>query len=622
MKKLIYLCLMLVMVTSVIAQTKLSSMTRNYLMQQEDARFLNEQVSLFPIRSVANQEMIPAFVCFHDGVDTYLLESYGVIVESEFTNVATALIPATTIEALSEEPSIRYIEIAQKVYTKMNAARDLSNVSFVHYGYSPLPQAYTGRGVIVGMVDFGLQYDHINFYDNDGTLRLKRVWNQNVSGNAPEGFTTGSELTTQSEMETQRFDYRYDGTGHATHVLGIAAGSDKNNNNQYYGIATEADLAAVSFNGNDQSSTSILNGVQYLMQYADEVDKPIVINLSVGMHTGPHDGTSTFDVVCDELQGPGRLIVGAAGNEGGDQLHISKDFSPTDTVLQSFINFFYSSQRYSNIDIWGSEGTDYDVQLVVYDNATKSIVSASDTFNASTTASERIRGLSGVSGTINIATGISALNNKANTSFSISLNTLNSGYHLGLIIMADSGTVHAWTENYYSNFSSRYTNGWTMGNSNNSVGEMGGSGKRIISVGSYTSNAKSGYYQNYLDISTFSSKGPTADGRLKPDITAPGAVVVSSIPALSSVISSADIAHTNKVNGTDYYYGYMQGTSMASPYVAGSLALWLQGDPTLTPEDVRRIMDATSIRDSYTGTNLPNNTWGRGKFDAYAGPCL
>ena len=108
MKKLIYLCLMLVMVTSVIAQTKLSSMTRNYLMQQEDARFLNEQVSLFPTRSVANQEMIPAFVCFHDGVDTYLLESYGVIVESEFTNVATALIPATTIEALSEEPSIRY----------------------------------------------------------------------------------------------------------------------------------------------------------------------------------------------------------------------------------------------------------------------------------------------------------------------------------------------------------------------------------------------------------------------------------------------------------------------------------------------------------------------------------
>ena len=565
--------------------------------------------------------MISAFVHFTDGIDVSLLEAYDAIVESKFSTIVTALIPADQIEALSEEPSIKYIEMGQQVFTKMNVARNYTHVTSVHNGQAPLMQAFTGAGTLVGVIDCGFQYNHANFYDNNGNLRIKRVWNQNGSGTPPDGYAIGNELKTQSDLEYAAYDIRSNSTGgHGAHVLGIAAGADKNNGNDFYGVATEADIALVSFASASVAnfSTNVLNGINYLFDYADEVNKPMVINLSLGMHTGPHDGTSSFDIASDELQGPGRIIVGAAGNEGADQLHISKEFNDTDTVLKSFVNFFSTTYRIGNVDIWGSENMKYSVQLVLYERSSKDIKASSLIYPADSTASYTVR-LTGASGSIKVSTGINPLNNKPNTYIDYSINSINTGNFIGIIIRSDSGTVHAWADNNYSSLHSQYQVGWTMGNNESSMGEIGGTGNRIITVGSYTTKARTGYGQTLNQISTFSSKGPTADGRIKPDITAPGAVIASSLPNLSVIVNSADIEKTNYVNGTNHYYGYMQGTSMATPHVTGVIALWLQGDPTLTPERIREIMDETSLIDSYTGADIPNNTWGRGKLDAYTG---
>ncbi|MGC3977721.1 MAG: S8/S53 family peptidase [Paludibacteraceae bacterium] len=223
------------------------------------------------------------------------------------------------------------------------------------------------------------------------------------------------------------------------------------------------------------------------------------------------------------------------------------------------------------------------------------------------------------------------LNNKPNAYVYADLTKLSSGYSVGVIITASDGsTVHGWADDYYSYFDGNSVSGWVSGDSKYSMGEIGGTGKRIISVGAYTSSSSytdinNGTYsmgETQNKLASFSSKGPTVDNRIKPEITAPGTVIVSSF---SSAVLNSDygdyFVKKNTVNGVNYYYGAMQGTSMASPFATGVLALWLEAKNDLTPEQVRTVLQTSSIADSYTGT-IPsggNTTWGNGKIDAWAG---
>jgi subtilisin family serine protease len=120
-------------------------------------------------------------------------------------------------------------------------------------------------------------------------------------------------------------------------------------------------------------------------------------------------------------------------------------------------------------------------------------------------------------------------------------------------------------------------------------------------------------------IASFSSKGPTADGRFKPDITAPGNVIVSSVSRFDSNYTSTSVETvsglTDSIN--NWYFAAMQGTSMSSPMVAGIIALWLQAKPNLTVAQIKTILQNNSITAGLG--SLPNNTWGSGKIDAYAG---
>jgi hypothetical protein len=209
------------------------------------------------------------------------------------------------------------------------------------------------------------------------------------------------------------------------------------------------------------------------------------------------------------------------------------------------------------------------------------------------------------------------------------MNNLPNGYYVGFKITSPtSNTINGWTDGTYSEFSSQGVSDWTSGNSNSSAGEIGGSGKRIISVGAFTSKNQ---YTNIsgnsygtgeaLDrICDFSSKGPTGDGRIKPDIAAPGSIITASYQSTNNIDRSR-LVFQNSINGNTYNYGIMQGTSMSSPFVAGVVALWLQIKPDLTPEQIKDIFVNASKTDNYTGTISAegNNTWGHGKIDAFNG---
>ncbi|RLD24312.1 MAG: hypothetical protein DRI54_06280, partial [Bacteroidetes bacterium] len=166
------------------------------------------------------------------------------------------------------------------------------------------------------------------------------------------------------------------------------------------------------------------------------------------------------------------------------------------------------------------------------------------------------------------------------------------------------------------------------GNTNSTMGEIGGTGNSMISVGAFTSknnyfdfqgnNHDIPFYANLDEIAPFSSLGPTADGRKKPDITAPGNVIVSSVNSFDGNYHGNSPEVVTNVNDGNIFWWFatMQGTSMSSPMVAGIIALWLEANPNLTPDEIKDFMQDNAITDSYTG-GVPNNTWGYGKIDAY-----
>ncbi len=618
------------------AQEKMSAPTLNFLQrfQSTAPAHCASLKSVFAIQEKEDTTWASAYLHLVDENDLTGLDENDVIIRAQYGTILSVEIPVNQMQAVAQLPSVEYLEIGQRVHQRMSRVRtaEHSNIDKLHQG-SDLTQAYTGKDVVVGIIDGGFQYNHINFYDSEGkNLRVKRVWDQNsYDGDAPSGYYYGTEYATSDDIIAAKYDYSSE--AHATHVAGIAAGAYKGVN--YYGVAPDADLVFVSYNTSDYSSsnTSISDGIKYIYDYADSKGKPCVVNMSLGTHFGPHDGSSTFDRICDQLQGEGKLLVGAAGNEGDFNVHASKTFTNTDTSMKALLSFYTSnySVKETWIDIWGDADKPISVRFFTYDKSGNKEYSTTQFYSSSTSGSYT-PSISGTSGDLEIATNTDPFNKKGNVSIYC---CLYSSYNLGIEITGESGsTVHAWIDDYYSEFAQTSISGFTSGDSHYTSGEIGGTGKRIISVGAYSSCTEvthkysSTYDESGLtlnDIAYFSSLGPTVDNRMKPDITAPGSMVVASYNADACKSHSTNYYQTVTdvvtLNGTKYYWGSMEGTSMAAPVVTGVLATWLQANPKLTPEQVREAFQHTATTDSYTGSisGTGNNQWGYGKINAYDG---
>ena len=407
------------------------------------------------------------------------------------------------------------------------------------------------------------------------------------------------------------------------------AGSDAYKDGAYVGNAPDADIVLVALDLNASTNADISNAVQYIFDYADEVGKPCVVNLSLGNQDGPHDGTSTFDTMTDAMQGPGRLIVGAAGNHRTDAFHIDHTFATADAApLRTFVKYKVApsnSVSGGTIEIWGEKGVDFTVDIAAY-----------STFNKKDALSETVYPAEGVtdvdfgkyaSGTWKVASEVSPLNGKPHVVLTSALTSIRNNYAIALTVTPKTaGRVNIWSDNTYLALESRDIEGFSAPDAASStLCEIGGTGKRILTVGSYTTRNEyttNGGQQATLqetvgDLSSFSSYGPTVDGRMKPNITAPGCFIIS---AVSNNDASGNLmyAEYNENFGRYNQYGYMQGTSMASPFVAGIVATWLQAYPQLTPEQLHEIVQNTARKDSFTAT-APDSNWGYGKINALDG---
>lgn len=558
-------------------------------------------------------------------------QQLGVTPIAENANTATVRLTLDALQRLAKQQGVEYIQITSGATQMLNLARQEAGTDQIHKG-TDLPQAYTGAGVVVGVVDAGFDYMHAAFRrPSDGALRIKRVWEQSATtldgASAPAKYGYGIELNTPELIEKAQGDS--DSNSHGTHVAAIAAGSDAYKDGAYVGNAPDADIVLVALDLNASTNADISNAVQYIFDYADEVGKPCVVNLSLGNQDGPHDGTSTFDTMTDAMQGPGRLIVGAAGNHRTDAFHIDHTFATADAApLRTFVKYKVApsnSVSGGTIEIWGEKGVDFTVDIAAY-----------STFNKKDARSTTVYPAEGVTdvdfgkyatGTWKVASEVSPLNGKPHVVLTSALTSIRNNYAIALTMTPKTvGRVNIWSDNTYLALESRDIEGFSAPDAASStLCEIGGTGKRILTVGSYTTRNEyttNGGQQATLqetvgDLSSFSSYGPTVDGRMKPNITAPGCFIIS---AVSNNDASGNLmyAEYNENFGRYNQYGYMQGTSMASPFVAGIVATWLQAYPQLTPEQLHEIVQNTARKDSFTAT-VPDSNWGYGKINALDG---
>ena len=550
-------------------------------------------------------------------------------------SILTARIPVNAIEQVANIKGVQMIQIGERANLTMDVARSATLVNSVHQGYQ-LPQAYFGNAVVVGVIDIGFDYTHPNFYDTTGenNYRIKRVWEQNATtGTPPAGFQYGRELTNQNEMLAAQRDMQ--NQSHGTHVAGTAAGSGVISD--FMGVAPQSELVLVSTTMQD---AGIADAIAYIIAYADATNKPCVINMSLGKQMGPHDGNSLFDLYCDQQIGQGKILVGAAGNDGDKPIHISKSHSFSDDVVYSFVEFpntTYGTNGIAIIDIWGDPYEDFEVSVALfnththqYEDWTPYVQASADTVNYYTLFDDDLFFPDVCN--VTIATSTYYMTNKRNVMVYLDHTAQDDNYRWAMIrVKATTGHTKMWSvrDGYFT--SNGYSYPVISGSTNTTVSEIGGTGNGIISVGAYTTkNTWTDLYggsHSYEDsigaIAPFSSRGATADGRIKPDITAPGNIMVSSVSSFDPTYSaSSPMSVYSMTNGTNYWrYGTMSGTSMASPMVTGIIALWLEANPELTPTEIKQIIKDTAITDSYTGTisTSGNTTWGWGKINAHQG---
>lgn len=623
-----------------VAQT-MSPDTELLLLHHQTATQATDARAIKALGASATPTEIDAFIRVSGPETVDMLRAAGVTVNSEVDDIVTVTLPLDKLPVVAKITGVERIEAGHPVELRNNSTRNHVWANAVMFANSPqheadMPGTFRGNGVVVGMIDSGFEYNHKAFrsYDGQDRLRVAKVWNQNSVGIPPSGYTYGAEYASPETIRAAAYDTA--GQFHGTHTSTTAAGSDSDS--PYYGMAPESDLVLVS--ADLASDTHIIDAIKYIFDYAESVGKPCVINLSLGSHVGPHDGTSAIDQAMSSLAGPGRILVGAVGNEADVNIHASKTFTAGDTDMKTMIAYTNGSTKHSMIYMRGTPGKKFTVEVALVDPTRRGRIVKSSGEIAPGDQAKYFYLEEGETTDIFVSTSSIVADGDLAPQMTIESNvsTLASNRKQAIIVHGEEGgEIHLWHASTDHYFVDGNITGFTKGDNACTVGEIGGTSDGIISVGSFdgdsiiylSSTAALPIHQVMTDMgwsfesgatSCFSSRGPTADGRMKPEVLAPGCWVISGFNKYASALKQIadNIPSTTDAAGNRYYYEISVGTSMSAPAVTGVVAEWLEADPTLSPDDIRGILSRTCNRDKFTG-DTPNNTAGYGKINAYRG---
>jgi minor extracellular serine protease Vpr len=538
----------------------------------------------------------------------------------------TAYVEPHRIYELAANMHVQSIRLAQPCFLKLDQSLPEIGMDRVHNG--SLGLAYTGKNVLIGIVDTGIDWSHKDFIDANGQSRILAIWDQTqdtYDGNKHVYF----QMEIQQALDSRNYGLigGKDYNGHGTHVSGIAAGNGRASGNgkasgRYIGVAPDASLIIVKVSdGISTTDSQIEAAVDFIFDYADQLGMPCVINLSLGRRNGSHDGRDDFELALNNyLWDPGHALVVAAGNDGGRRIHVQHEFYPfasdtlnveieisenppqqTDQVsFEGWIHRFSSMQ----ITIVNPEGEYFGPVLPGYtvqwpDDYPKIFVD-----NGSVPPNEH-------NGDKQV---LIQLTDK-NAEETISPGKWVFKFHNG------SDQLDLWLTS--QTLSAEITSAVNFSTLLNEPAHT----LLAIAVGSYISRDQwpslgvtpfSPENLNIGELSLISSPGPSRKNALntqaenKPEISAPGEYILS-----------AHSSWTTPWPGDSYVaddscHRAWTGTSFAAPHVTGIIACMFEKDPDLTASFVKLYLIQSARHDQFTGNEPWNAYYGFGKVDGYS----
>lgn len=558
----------------------------------------------------------------------------GCQVISVVGNIAAVRIPIDKIVSVANHPNVIRIETNRSYSPDLDETVEHINAHNLRNDSPPFSGTgkFTGKGVIVGIIDSGFQYSHGVFRDpaDSSKSRVLFLYDQSLDqepgdnipidmiGNPlPKGVIyTKEQLESAMAAEDPLTVVRHRPKGHGTRVAGIAVGNGAQAGNchgsyHYVGVAPEADIILVRLitgsTGQLGTSDNLVEAITFLMRKAEEADKPLVINISQGDNLGAHDGSSLVEEMIDLFlllgineSSKGFTIVKSAGNLGNKKRHAETNVpannagAPVELKINVVPPKNSDDQRDIEIDIWYDGASDLDIEIVPPGGNITGTNTASPGDNVSFTEDTK-------NSTITIDSQTLQTNGKKRIFIDIDANnpdhSLSGVWTMKLTNTTATATdIHAYIErDQLATFSTFFTKSGTI--------SIPGTAELIITVGNHTTKGKSsgGLY-------TSSGRGPTSDNRIKPEISAPGTNVYSARHDPDAG-SCCDCCY-------DFYIA-KTGTSYSAPHVSGAAALLLEKNPELDNDEIRQALMDTAVTDSFTAA-VPNNKFGAGKLDVQA----
>ncbi|MBL7902743.1 MAG: S8 family peptidase [Bacteroidia bacterium] len=534
---------------------------------------------------------------------------------------------AQTLTELIRNGIIERAELIPAHKTPLNDTLYYRNrVQGVKVWTAPLSQAYDGNGVLMGIIDTGIDFSHPDFKDTLGNTRIRFLWDQRLANNpsTPQPYNYGQQWSS-AEINANlctHSDQQY--YGHGTGVAGIASGNGLASG-RFEGIAPKCDLLVVALDFNRPGPT-VADAVHYIVSKAILLNKPFVINASLGNYYGSHDGTDAEAKTIDAMMAnqAGRVMVAAAGNAGHIPFHARAQVHNGDTVF----TWIKSNNLQLEHTLYGDLNQIQQLQFSIGAN----------------------RGNYSYMGNIGFKTYNYALNTIRKDTLKINNNrigivesaaSINSYgvYELSFLIKADSsnllwsietrgqGLHDAWNFDFVdaplpSSLQYPAIARYAKPDSSMNMVSSFQCSDEILTVANYvntrnfvsiTGTINTGEIAG--DLSPESSSGPTRDLRQKPDVSATGNNVAA---PMCLFYQNYYLQFNPTVVAQGSFHIQSGGTSAASPVVAGLAALYLQKNPNATNREIISAVRNCAYRDDYTGLALPHPRWGFGKLDGKA----
>ncbi len=585
------------------------------------------------------------------------VRAHGGRVKMALPKLVNVRVPISEVIALANDPAVHHFEFNAAEGMLMNDSMRVKNrTNWVQAGHAPLPQEYDGTGVVIGIIDTGLDMAHPDFRDENDVTRVYRYWDQVPSQNpgSPAPYGYGTEWT-REELEAGGVNIPQDTLqGHGTPVSGSAVGNGLANG-RHKGVAPKAEIIFVASDlGSANWASSVADGVQYILEQADALGMPAVINISMGSYLGSHDGKDAAALFIDDLlhQRPGRAMAVSAGNSHGTfPYHVR-----TNVDQDTSFTWYTTNQNGPQYNVFNYPNVYFEIwaDAVDFENVEFAIGADRPVPSLNYRGRTPFRSVSDVIGQVVVDPLVSTSGNTLGTVQYYAQERGEQIFMQVLIASPDtldclwrfmstgSGAFDVWTLTTYTRTSnvigpvlaaplnlpfptaSEYPAmaNYVEPDFLEHIVDSWACIPDVLTVANYCNEVSYLDYNGVLrtvpgveeDLSGSSSSGPTRDGRMKPDLAATGDVTFSAgVLLLIQRVIEFQVGFKIDPGGMHVRDG---GTSQAAPVVAGAAALFLQKCPDATISEVAAAIRASARSDAFTGST-PSNRWGMGKLDVF-----